>query len=364
MLVSTVALLEQTARANIPPSGRARFVDDKPPDYRRVAELLSISEAHRQWANGGPLVHMLEAAYAEYMHTPNGTVTVALANAGIGLEVLARTVDAARGKHHRWGVSAFTFKNQGRGYFAESEVIDCHRRGMMGEQLLRSHLEAERIDGFIVTNIFGIWSDFTGYIEMANEFGVPMLIDNAAGIGSTIPNWPYQAFSLHHTKPYGFGEGGLIVIPEDEAGLAMQLITYDSLDSPDTAWLNNGKLSDAAAAFQLDRLERSPQWVPFFQMQGLRISKLARRAGLDRLFNWDSTAVATSMPFLTAEPSEVDNLDPRGFTIGRYYQPLGETKNATAIHQRIINIPTHPDVARLDDETILARLAAINAGPQ
>ena len=74
-----------------------------------------------------------------------------------------------------------------------------------------------------------------------------------------MPDWPYQSFSLHHTKPYGAGEGGLFLSPRDEAEAIYALLNFGPFDDNCSVWLNNGKLSDIACAFQLDRLAILPQ---------------------------------------------------------------------------------------------------------
>ena len=67
------------------------------------------------------------------------------------------------------------------------------------------------------TRIFGFINDFSDLIEICSEFDIPVLIDAAA----TFPDQPdvwkfkraarFEVFSLHATKVFGIGEGGLIV---------------------------------------------------------------------------------------------------------------------------------------------------------
>lgn len=354
-----IAELAEKRMAATPETGDVRFIEDKPPDHDRVRSLLGISNSYRQWANGGPLVGMLEEAYSSYMQIPDGSQITATANAGLGLEALGRVCEHRVGKPIRWGVSSFTFKNQRRGYFAGGRVIDCSSRGMLNIKRLETHIESNEIDGFVVTNVFGMWTDFSPYIALALKHSVPMLIDNAAGISASIPDWPYQAFSLHHTKPFGFGEGGLVLTPSNESEFLRQVLTYGTLDDSRALWVNNGKLSEAAAAYHLDRFERAPEWLPLYQMQGVRIARLAKRAGLQRLFNWEGSPAAMSMPFLTENRHDNREHPNTPLTLGKYYQPLGPQRVANDLYERLVNVPTHPDVAQLDESILMELLSNV-----
>lgn len=67
------------------------------------------------------------------------------------------------------------------------------------------------------TRIFGFITDFSDLIEFCSENQIPVLIDAAATFPDKpdVWNFEYQAtfevFSLHATKVFGIGEGGLIV---------------------------------------------------------------------------------------------------------------------------------------------------------
>jgi dTDP-4-amino-4,6-dideoxygalactose transaminase len=188
-----------------------------------------------------------------------------------------------------------------------------------------------------------------------------LLIDNAAGVSERIPDHDYQVFSLHQTKPFGAGEGGLVILPAEESELAAELLNYKTLRTAPTTWLNNGKISDLSCAYLLDRLERYPEWGPLYQYQATRVAQLAEQAGLSRLFPYPNNSIATCLPFLAPRPLDLARLDNRGITLGKFYKPLAAMPNAQSIYARIVNIPSHPDVSRLgrdEFERILDDLVA------
>ena len=335
------------------------FVEAKSPDLDRVGQLLEAPARHNHWTNRGPLHRVLALAFHEYFGLGSDRAVVPCANGGIALETLARLHDARAGKRLRWVVSSFSFWNLGRGYFSTATVIDCDAEGLLSLDELAA-LPLDAYDGIVVTNPFGLCRDFDRYRDFAGRHDKAMLIDNAAGVRRSIPEVDYQSLSLHHTKPYGVGEGGLAVLPAAEAEEFFELIDYRTL-APRRAgcWLNNGKLSDLACAFHLDRLERSPEWAPHYELQAARILRIAQGVGLRPLLPPDGSTVATSLPFLADRPILVSQLENPLLTLGKYYVPLAPTPNAGVIYERIVNVPSHPDVARLDAREladVLARL--------
>ena len=351
-------LLERVAHSN----GKIAFIENKKPDLEIVAALLSQCERCNQWANRGPLYWALAESYENHMNLSPGLSVVPCANGGIALEILARFHDAKFGRAQRWVGSAFSFSNLGRGWFASMQFIDCDDRGMLDLSALEA-IDPSEFDGFVVTNIFGLWRDFTPYIEFARWSGKHMLIDNAAGIDEQSPDWPYQSFSLHHTKPYGVGEGGLIVSPRDEADAIYELLNYGEIGkAPRGQWLNNGKLSDIACAFHLDRLARYPDWGPRYREQAARVSGTASAAGLKPLIPGACDTPATSQPYVAPSLVSIEQIrEEMRVTLGKYYKPLMKLPNSMGIFSRIINIPTHQDMRVIADKNlseVLSRLVA------
>jgi len=354
-------LLEQSRR----PGGKIAFIENKKPDLEYVAALLAQCERCNQWANRGPLYWALAEAYQAHMNLCPDFAVTPCANGGIALEALARFHCVRAGRSLRWIGSAFSFSNLGRGWFASMRFIDCDEHGMLDLAALKE-TDPGTYDGFIVTNIFGLWSDFKPYIEFARSAGKYMLIDNAAGIGERIPEWPYQSFSLHHTKPYGAGEGGLIVSLQNEADQIYGLLDYGEIEEASRGqWFNNGKISDIACAFHLDRLARYSDWAPRYHEQAARVNSIAAQVGLKRLIPVDCECPATSVPFVASSVVSLERLrESKKLHFGKYYNPLAETLNATTAYRNLVNVPTHPGVAGLTDGELRNELETYVFGHQ
>lgn len=336
-----------------------KFVSDKAPDMARIAVLLDRCRTENHWANCGPLYGALAAAYASHFAlSPDRTVTPC-ANAGVALEAMARRLEQVEGHPLRWVASAFSFQNLGRGYFADVHFVDCTDTGLLDLDQVRE-LPDDSYDGIIVVNPFGLHRDLQAYIDFARATGKHLMFDNAAGVDTIIPDWPRQAFSLHHTKPYGFGEGGLAVTPSGDAAPLYALLNYGPAPENPALWLNNGKLSDVSCAFLIDRLEQAETWRPQFQDQAARVVRLAEDQGLRPLRPFCPAAPAMNWAFVAPHPIALDKvLASTPLVLGKYYKPLAPLPKTLSLYDHLVNIPTHPDVARLSDNDLRGVMAAL-----
>lgn len=328
------------------------FVEEKQPDMVRVAELLGQCVNQSQWANQGPLYHALRDLCVEHVNLPETWDIVPMANGGMALEALAALQSSRAGRPLKWVASAYTFQNLGRGRFNDVLFVDCDDKGLLDLQALAA-LDPVRYDGIIVTNPFGLHSDFSDYTAFAQRAGKRLLMDNASGFHTSLPDVPWQAISLHHTKPYGLGEGGLAILPRDQADRLVELISYE-LDLGDGRyWVGNSKISDVACAFLIDRIESVGRWGPPSLEQRDRIIAIASDLGLRPLSAPVDIIPLTSIPFLAPCDVPYERLPhARHLTLQKYYVPAAPQPRAMDIFSRVINIPCHKDVARVSDDAI------------
>ena len=333
-----------------------KFVEQKAPDMARIAALLDKCHTQNHWANRGPLYHQLAAGFVAHFALSSDRAVVPCANAGVALDVMSRLLGQSAGRALRWVGSAFSFQNLGRGHFADMQFVDCTAQGLLDLDLVRA-LDPESFDGIVVVNPFGLFRDFSAYISYARETGKALLLDNAAGVDRHIPDWPWQAFSLHQTKPYGVGEGGLAITPTDRAEDFYALINYGATPDNPADWFNNGKISDIACAFLIDRLERLDQWGPSYQEQAARVAAIAGQVGLRPIRPFGPAAPATSWVYVADKPIPMQAvMAAKAVTFGKYYKPLSALPRTTDLFAHLVNIPTHPDMARLSDADLRQEL--------
>ena len=103
-----------------------------------------------------------------------------------------------------------------------------------------------------------------GWASSAEEWGIPLIVDSAAGLGARGNGPPPDAevFSMHATKPMPVGEGGLVAVRDERIAAVLRMLINHGLGAghrPEMVGLN-GKLDEwhaAAALAALDRLDET-----------------------------------------------------------------------------------------------------------
>lgn len=280
----------------------------------------------------------------------------------MALHALAGLYGFLAGRRLRWVVSAFTFACQRQGPLSDALVADCDRHGFLDPLEVKKIAESD-YDGIIVTNLFGGAADVDYWTAFARERGKRLIYDSAAGFFSSYNGVPLgrfgdgEAFSFHHTKPCGVGEGGCVVVPSKYEGALRSLINFGRSSGVDTGAISmNGKLSDISAAFILDRLRFAEEIRTNYRRQWQRIVDLGVKLGFEVV--GDSDPGLPSLAALAA-PSAVslEALDVSGVMLLKHYTPLVQgAVQANAIYDRVVCMPCHSEVEQLNDRQIDAIL--------
>jgi dTDP-4-amino-4,6-dideoxygalactose transaminase len=351
---------------NQPPSNTpVRFIENKRPNPKRIEELLSQSARDNHWANHGPVARQLEQALAETTGVGPGRAVIACSSGTAALNALAGVHAMKLGRPIRWAVCAFGFFSTVIGPFANARVIDCDDQCMLDLDAL-AKTPSDQYDGVCFTNSFGRRRDVTPYINFCREQNKPLIVDNALGLfgfDRSSDDTPDEIISLHHTKPWGFGEGGCIIVAKEDEALARSLINFGVGNEKRAApYANNGKLSDVAAAYIIDRIEQAPAWSPANDRQRQRIDSLIKQAALP-LTPLTPTAPPGSAQaiYFADHPVPLDSLANPHLVLHKYYRPPYEPwpPRATERYAHILNIPCHANLADVPEEAIVQVLEGI-----
>ena len=331
--------------------GPVAFIEDKKIDMPRFEQLLERTRLQNHWTNFGPLSRTLETILLELLKLHDSKTVVMCASGTAALFGLAGLHAVKAGRRLRWVTSAYTFPCQRIGPFADAIVVDCDESGVinLGEVDL---LGPQNWDGLIVTNLFGTQRQINRFQEYAASHGKRLLIDGATalfGVDRSGLGTADEMISFHHTKPWGFGEGGCAIVDKHDEMLLRSIFNF-GLNSSEVPWpyAFNGKLSEISAASILERLERLPSWSFFYQRQRHRILTLANAVGLGPLGGINPDSITNSLPLLLPSVIPLDRLSGYRFAVHKYYRPLGlGHPHADQIYSRIVNVPCHPGMAAI-----------------
>jgi dTDP-4-amino-4,6-dideoxygalactose transaminase len=237
-------------------------VPDLPPP-RAYLPHLEAAHAAGWFTNFGPLARRLEAAMADAYGAP-GEICISACNATAGLSATL----LASGRTGPVLMPAFTFPASAgavRAAGREVLVMDVSPESWAIDPAeLDRILRSVRVGAVMLVSPFGLRIDFSEQISICRRHGAAIVIDSAAGLGIARADRPaepdlWEVYSMHATKPFGVGEGGVIFAhPGTEeavrAALSFSLHAFRRADLP--AWGFNGKMSEFHAAIGLAQLER------------------------------------------------------------------------------------------------------------
>ena len=234
-------------------------------------------------------------------------------------------------------------------------------------------LSRERISAVLHVRAFGLCRDLSPIEAVCRRHGVPLLVDAAAALGGSAASGPaighagrFEVFSLHATKTFGIGEGGVVFGHSDDILNLRRVINFGHQGSDILEVGLNGKMSEMHAAIGLSVLDDID----------CRIATRADAASVyrNRLEQCSSSirhASSPGQPAWSAYPIELDSpqtLDALNRTIAplvetrRYYFPALHRSSAfassvdlpatDAIAGRILCLPIYSDMTREESQHV------------
>lgn len=349
------------------------FLQDKSPDSRSIDHLLALSRQQNHWTNFGPVSKKLEQTIQETLELPAEKAVITCNNATSGLFVWIGLQNLIFQRKLRWVTSAYSFFSTTIGNLADVSVLDCDQTGMLSLKQLQA-LPSDTYDGVIVTNLFGAAANLNDYADFCRDNEKLLLVDNAYGfdIGHR-DRYMNEIISFHHTKPWGFGEGGCVITHRDQEQAVRALLNFGvGLGDEARPFALNGKLSEVNAAFILDRIQNMPYWSYQYRLQYRRIALMAAELDLNILLPSNITgnridplgrrgmltspyATPAHVPLILDGPTEAAPLKNMPLPIMKYYKPLANEEIAPQAHEiyrRIVNVPCHSDVRHFSNQAL------------
>jgi len=236
-----------------------------------VRELKDIEESGI-FSNFGPVNQRFEQELADTIFGSGQCLTVC--NATIGLMVAMRQVlGEDRLPQRRYALMpSFTFAAVAHAAIWNGLTplfCDIDRQTWLPsadheEELLKRY--QDEIAVVVPYATFGNSLDLRRYDELSENFGVPIVVDAAASLGALDADgrgfgsgfrWPV-VFSMHATKTFATGEGGVVYCADADRVKTMRAMCSFGFETPRVATLPglNGKLSEVNALTALLQLKK------------------------------------------------------------------------------------------------------------
>lgn len=231
---------------------------------------LRRMDASRQYANFGPLVQELEQMLAQHWPTalkadgdvlpPLHVVTLNTGTAPLELGMAALGLAKGGGvllPSFCFPATAAAVLRSGLQPVFSDVAPDAWQ---LTPAMARDAARHRRLALVMPVATFGSPLDTAAWDAFVHETGIPVLMDAAAAFGNqAVGRRAAVSFSMHATKPFGIGEGGLLVTRDGAlAARVRQLSNFGLQDGQALVVGTNAKLSEYAAAVALAQWSRWP----------------------------------------------------------------------------------------------------------
>lgn len=237
------------------------------PDMPTTDDLIPYLREidHNQWyTNFGPLSQRFEKLFAERMAQEHGTTMphycVAINSGTRALSLGLRFLGIKAGDNVLVPTVTFPACPLAALHIGANAILSDvdPESWTLTPAIARAAAAHNKIDAVMPVAIYGMPIDAVAWDAFTEETGIPVLIDAAAAVESQhYLNKGLVAHSLHALKPFGIGEGGMLVTSDPQtAEKAHQTINFGMKDRITMLDGENAKISEYHAAVGLAQLER------------------------------------------------------------------------------------------------------------
>lgn len=353
-----------------------RFIRPLIPDPDAWTPYLASAYRARHFSNFGPAAALFETGMAERFANGRSAISVSNCTAGLvaalhGLGITGKVV-----------IPSFTFAATAHAVLqsgctpllCDIDPITLHLCPAALESLLKDH----EVGGIMPVRALGLWDSLEPVISIADSRSIPVVIDAAPTLGA--PKQPasspdhVEVFSLHATKTFAIGEGGVVFAPSFLEGSIRSATNFGIVNGDVMMGGANAKLSEFQAAIGLAVLASFTSIVERRSRIAARYNaNLSQRASVERVWNIDAASWAT-FPLLLKpgidQQAIISTAARSGVELRSYYQPLhqmryfagamqGPLQNTESVARRTLCLPIYTDMTDAEQDKILSVLADV-----
>lgn len=331
------------------------WIAKKPIDYELVNKLLKKCEETNHYTNFGKNVEILEKFIREKFEINESKSIICVSNATLAIWCLCSAIEMKVGKKLQWVTQSFTFPSSAQGILKDTIILDIDEEG--GLDLKEVEKIKDKIDGIIVTNIFGNVVDIDKYVKWAEDNNKYLVFDNAATAytfykGQNSCNYGNGSIiSFHHTKPFGFGEGGAIIIDKKYEEEVIRLINFGIINKDQSLWNRLGgnyKMSEISGIYILQYLENNFDKIVEHHIK--LYNKYKDRYKMYPNFGDKNRTVLSCFCLLDEKYDKkyVKKCNNKKIEVKKYYYPLKNTKNAVIFYNKVLCFPLNMEVKKIN----------------
>ena len=330
--------------------------------------LLKESQKNNQFTNNGPNVKLLEEYIRKNFKVDDTKSVIVVTNGSVAIHALSSGIQYTENIPIQWATQSFTFPPSAQSNLSTVKIIDIDLDGGINLDEVD-----DNINGIIVTNIFGNVVDIDKYVKWSNKNNKFLIFDNAATAytfykGKNSINYGHGCIlSFHHTKPFGFGEGGAIIV-DKKYEHNIRCLNNFGIGLTDKYWVkegNNNKMSDISAVYILQFLMDNMDTIIDTHMKLYSYFKhkiIDTRFKLFPTFQTEHDVMVPSCFSLLFENYDDQvrvSLLENNIFCRKYYHPLNEAKHANMVFDQILCIPCTTEMTTTDIDKIIKVIQSV-----
>lgn len=321
------------------------------PNCEQIMPFLQDIDRNRWYSNFGPIQHRFEQRLNQifFPHIQDAEERVVACSSGTtAIELALLALDLP--KNARVLLPSFTFAATATaviraGYCPVFTDVDPES-WLLTTEIATQVLNYLTVDAVIPVASLGMPQNIQKWDAFSRDRGIPVVIDAAPALGEqSVGNRSIVCFSMHATKWFGIGEGGLVVTPQAEQAKRIRRLSNFGFENGEVLTAgSNYKLSEYHAAIGMAQIERInrlkirrervracyekhiPSLEQFFSSQQRDFDEWQGEPGVVSLkqpkFN---AALALKMKDPNSEeilPKVIDKLQSEGVGVRRWYSPV------------------------------------------
>ncbi len=247
------------------PQAAARYIIPDLPTTDELLPFLRRVDENQWYSNFGPLVHEFEHTFMATMGAAHGATPQYGFAAMTGYHALAIGLKLLGcGPGSQVLMPAITFPAcplAAQHIGADPVLADVDNKSwLLTPAIARAIAAKTKIDAVMPVAIYGIPLPTAEWDAFSKDTGIPVIIDAAAAVESQrYLQKGIVVHSLHALKPFGIGEGGLLVAADPHIiEAAREYANFGMRDRIGYTAGENAKMSEYHAAVALAQLQRWP----------------------------------------------------------------------------------------------------------
>lgn len=342
---------------------KINFIENKIPNFKKIKQIYQKSLQINHHANFGPISKSLELKLKKILKLKKNKVVIMCSSATMGLLTICNYLMLQNKK--KFATSNYTFFSSNLNFLSKAKILPTDSNGLISIENIEKRLST--FDNLIYTNLFNQNPNLNKIYNFCKKNKKNLIVDNATNLLDRPKNYNalnlFEIVSFHHTKPWGFGEGGMIVCDKKHEKKIKEIINFGSKNfKKNKKYSFNAKISDWSCSVILDRINSISKWSLEYKYQYKRIKKIInKKFDFDKFLDTTTKSPKNYIPIICKKKIDQNLLEKSSYIqFKKYYKPLSKTvKNCLAnkIYRNILCIPCHNGLIKISDKKIIKDLS-------